>query len=272
MAAGTVEQPYLLRNHVADEPVFIVIYEGNPNEGETAVECCNPLHAGGTAPDGVATRMIPAHREAYVRVQKQTVQSGKIGDVYVGIENWIEGQGLEVAAAPRKRTGPTFSPPQQMTRYSTWRSPCGDISCGPSSIGDDDRRVLPAVQLSLKALRLYERLGLLRPIAVDERNGYRRYHESQLYTARLIVMLRLLEMPLSEVGKVVSASRTEGAEIIDTYWASVESRFAAQRQLTGILSPSVAASVIPAPELAVRERDVAEQTVLTSSGTSTSIS
>jgi DNA-binding transcriptional MerR regulator len=127
------------------------------------------------------------------------------------------------------------------------------------TIGEFSRRS----QLSLKALRLYERLGLLRPVAVDQRNGYRRYHESQLYTARLIVMLRLLDMPLPEVGKVVSASRTEAAEIIDAYWASVERRFAAQRQLMGILSPGVAASEMPAPELAVRERDVAEQTVLT---------
>ena len=59
MAAGTAEQPYLLRDHVGDEPVFIVIYEGNPNEGETAVECCTPLHADGAAPDGAATRTIP---------------------------------------------------------------------------------------------------------------------------------------------------------------------------------------------------------------------
>jgi effector-binding domain-containing protein len=102
MAAGTADQPYLLRDHVASEPVFIVIYEGNPNEGETAVECCTPLRAGGTAPDGVATRSIPAHREAYVRIEKRTVQSGKIGDVYVTIEKWIEDQGLEVAAAPRE--------------------------------------------------------------------------------------------------------------------------------------------------------------------------
>jgi effector-binding domain-containing protein len=102
MAAGTADQPYLLRDHVASEPVFIVIYEGNPNEGETAVECCTPLRAGGTAPDGVATRSIPGHREAYVRIEKRTVQSGKIGDVYVAIEKWIESQGLEVAAAPRE--------------------------------------------------------------------------------------------------------------------------------------------------------------------------
>lgn len=102
MADGTADQPYLLRDHVAAEPVFIVIYEGNPNEGETAVECCAPVRAGGMAPDGAATRSIPAHREAYVRVQKRTVLSGKIGDVYVAIEEWIAGQGLEVAAAPRE--------------------------------------------------------------------------------------------------------------------------------------------------------------------------
>jgi DNA-binding transcriptional MerR regulator len=127
------------------------------------------------------------------------------------------------------------------------------------TIGEFSRRS----QLSLKALRLYERLGLLRPVAVDQRNGYRRYHESQLYTARLIVMLRLLDMPLPEVAKVVSASRTEAAEIIDSYWASAESRFAAKRQVMDILRPGVAASEMPERELPVRERDVAAQTVLT---------
>jgi hypothetical protein len=82
--------------------VFIVIYEGNPNEGETAVECCTPLRADAATPDGAATRTIPAHREAYVRVQKRTVQSGGLGDVYGGIGKWIEDQGLQVAAAPRE--------------------------------------------------------------------------------------------------------------------------------------------------------------------------
>ena len=109
VASGTAEQPYLLRDHVGDEPVFIVIYEGNPNEGETAVECCTPLRADGAVPDGAATRTIPAHREAYVRVSKQTVQSGKIGDVYVAIEQWIGGQGLAVAAAPRETYWTDFS-------------------------------------------------------------------------------------------------------------------------------------------------------------------
>ena len=37
--------------------------------------------------------------------------------------------------------------------------------------------------LSPKALRLYERQGLLLPAAVDEHNGYRWYREEQLETA-----------------------------------------------------------------------------------------
>jgi effector-binding domain-containing protein len=101
-AAGTVDQPHLQRDHVPDEPVFIVIYDGNPNEGETAVECCTPLRAGVPAPADAAMRTIPAHREAYVRVIKSAVESGHIGDVYMAIEQWIGGNELDIAAAPRE--------------------------------------------------------------------------------------------------------------------------------------------------------------------------
>src|SRR5215472_3311293 len=101
-AAGTLDQPHLQRDHVAAEPVFIVIYEGDPNEGETAVETCTPLRAGVKAPADAASRVIPAHREAYVRVAKSTVESGHIGDVYMAIEQWMGSNGLDIAAAPRE--------------------------------------------------------------------------------------------------------------------------------------------------------------------------
>ena len=67
-------------------------------------------------------------------------------------------------------------------------------------------------RLSPKALRLYDRLGLLVPAHVDRDNGYRRYRESQLATARLIAMLRRLDMPLAKVAEVVAAPpKTAGA-------------------------------------------------------------
>lgn len=50
-------------------------------------------------------------------------------------------------------------------------------------------------RLSLKALRLYDDMGLLTPSQVDPNNGYRYYVEEQVDRARLIGHLRRLEMP-----------------------------------------------------------------------------
>jgi DNA-binding transcriptional MerR regulator len=118
-------------------------------------------------------------------------------------------------------------------------------------------------QLSIKALRLYDRLGLLRPAAVDGHNGYRGYDERQLFTARLIVLLRSLDMPLQEVARVVSAAGPAAADLIESYWAAQERRFAAQRQIAATLGPGVAVSDPPGEQLPVNQRYVPEQLVLT---------
>lgn len=118
-------------------------------------------------------------------------------------------------------------------------------------------------QLSIKALRLYDRLGLLRPAAVDGRNGYRGYDESQLFTARLIVLLRSLDMPLQEVARVLNAEGPEAADLIDSYWASQEGRFVVKRQIAAMLSSGVATSELPGEPFGVHERYVPEQLVLT---------
>jgi len=60
-------------------------------------------------------------------------------------------------------------------------------------------------QLSVKALRLYDRLGLLRPALVDLATGYRYYSPSQVATATRIRLLRSAEMPLHEIGAILRA-------------------------------------------------------------------
>jgi hypothetical protein len=90
---GAADWPFLERD--SDDPVFVVVYEGNPNEGETPVEVCATVAAGGD-------RTIPAHREAYVRVTKAQVTTGQLGGVYPAIEKWISEHGLAVARAPRE--------------------------------------------------------------------------------------------------------------------------------------------------------------------------
>jgi DNA-binding transcriptional MerR regulator len=116
--------------------------------------------------------------------------------------------------------------------------------------------------LSAKALRLYDRIGLLRPAEVESGNGYRRYHESQLYAARLIALLRRLDMPLAEIAAVVRAPGTEAAGLLDRYWTQAEQRLAAQRELAGRLAANLAGAD-PPDAWEVRCRDVAGQVVLT---------
>ena len=53
--------------------------------------------------------------------------------------------------------------------------------------------------LSVGALRHYDELDLLRPAWVDPETGYRSYRSDQLETARTIVRLRDLELPLDGI-------------------------------------------------------------------------
>ncbi|MGX1562354.1 MerR family transcriptional regulator [Streptomyces sp. NPDC055506] len=91
-------------------------------------------------------------------------------------------------------------------------------------------------RLSAKALRLYDRLGLLAPAHVDEVSGYRYYRAGQVERARLVAMLRQLDMPLARIAEVVAADDgPTAAALLGTYWADVEARVAGQRTLAEYL-------------------------------------
>jgi DNA-binding transcriptional MerR regulator len=118
-------------------------------------------------------------------------------------------------------------------------------------------------RLSQKALRLYDRLGLLTPAEVDPHSGYRWYHESQLPTARLVAMLRRLDMPLVQIGEVISAPGPEAATLISDYWDAAERRLAAQRELVAHLRLTLTGGDGLLGRFAIRQRDVPAQVVLT---------
>lgn len=90
-------------------------------------------------------------------------------------------------------------------------------------------------RLSAKALRLYDRLGLLAPAYVDESSGYRYYRAAQVERARLVALLRQLDMPLARIAEVAGAEGTAAARLLDAYWADVEARVAGQRTLAEYL-------------------------------------
>jgi DNA-binding transcriptional MerR regulator len=135
-----------------------------------------------------------------------------------------------------------------------------DAELETMSIGVFARRA----RLSMKALRLYERLGLLTPDSVDQFTGYRRYRPAQLATARLVALLRRMDMPLAVVADVVGAPGPAGAELINTYWQTVERRIASQRELAAHLRLRLAGEEASFGELfEIQQRAVPEQLVLT---------
>ncbi len=90
-------------------------------------------------------------------------------------------------------------------------------------------------RLSAKALRRYDRLGLLAPAYVDGSSGYRYYRADQVERARLVALLRQLDMPLARIAEVVGAGGEEAAGLLAAYWADVEARTAGQRTLAEYL-------------------------------------
>jgi DNA-binding transcriptional MerR regulator len=59
-------------------------------------------------------------------------------------------------------------------------------------------------RLSIKALRLYDQLGILQPRHVDPQSGYRYYEPDQLPSARMIRNMRDMDMPLATIRRVLA--------------------------------------------------------------------
>lgn len=90
-------------------------------------------------------------------------------------------------------------------------------------------------RLSPKALRLYDQLGLVVPARVDAGSAYRRYSEDQVEWARLVGLLRRLDMPLPVIASVLELDGPEAAGAIAVYWSQVEAVTADRRALVRYL-------------------------------------
>lgn len=82
-------------------------------------------------------------------------------------------------------------------------------------------------QLSRKALRLYDRRGLLVPAYVDPESGYRYYTRDQVAVGRRIRLLRTMEMSLDDIQAVLAAWDTaEARQIIHNHCQRYDRRLA----------------------------------------------
>lgn len=91
-------------------------------------------------------------------------------------------------------------------------------------------------RLSPKALRLYDTLGLLRPVQVDPGSGYRFYAATQLEQARLIGLLRRLDMPLGQIQALIQAPVTDRAAQLQRYWQGVQRELQEKESLVAYLT------------------------------------
>jgi protein phosphatase len=97
-------------------------------------------------------------------------------------------------------------------------------------------------RLSIKALRLYDEIGLLRPAWTDPESGYRYYEPGQLERARLVAWLRRVGMPLARIRHVCDLSETDRAAAaaeIRAFWLRVEADTAARGELVDFLIESL---------------------------------
>jgi DNA-binding transcriptional MerR regulator len=131
---------------------------------------------------------------------------------------------------------------------------------GLLSVGEVARRT----GLTTKALRHYDRLGLLAPRAVSE-DGYRWYGQQQLATATTIARLRSLDIPLDAVRAFLTgADEGEVRRLLTRHRAALQARDdrirRALHSLDHVLSDdrgTIMALTDPNPETITDERELA---------------
>ena len=117
------------------------------------------------------------------------------------------------------------------------------------SIGEFARRS----RLSLKALRLYDERGLLVPSRVDQASGYRYYDEAQLDQARLVVLLRQLQVPLAAIKELLACDPADAATRVAEYWRDADAAHDARRKLADYLVNRLSGKRAVMYEVATRE-------------------
>jgi DNA-binding transcriptional MerR regulator len=105
-----------------------------------------------------------------------------------------------------------------------------------------------ATGLSFKALRLYDRRGLLVPARVDRVTGYRHYAAGQIATAGRIALLRRAGIGLADIERFLAAP---AAAVIDRWLADLADETAVRRRALDALASALGFGTAPPQEPAM---------------------
>jgi len=92
-----------------------------------------------------------------------------------------------------------------------------------------------AAGLSPKALRLYDQFQILPAAYTDPDSGYRYYRAEQIPTARLIRLMRSVDMPLAQVRTVLTEGPEAAGAVVRSFRQAREQHLARVRAATGEL-------------------------------------
>ena len=87
-----------------------------------------------------------------------------------------------------------------------------------------------ASRLSTKALRIYDERGILPPAYIDPDSGYRYYSTAQFAQARLVRLLRQMEMPLAKIKAILESDPEEVDQHIRKYAVDYSARISRVQQ------------------------------------------
>jgi DNA-binding transcriptional MerR regulator len=87
--------------------------------------------------------------------------------------------------------------------------------------------------LTIKTLRFYHEQGLLHPSCVDEQTGYRYYDRSKIETARVIILLRDLDLSLDEIREILSGTGDDSdlRGVMERQMAALEGKVRRYREI-----------------------------------------
>lgn len=86
-------------------------------------------------------------------------------------------------------------------------------------------------RLSVKALRLYDEIGLLAPAWVDPDSGYRYYGLGQAVPAEAIRTLRALDMPLDEIRLALAGNPATVHDVLEDHRARLTAELERHRRM-----------------------------------------
>jgi DNA-binding transcriptional MerR regulator len=122
--------------------------------------------------------------------------------------------------------------------------------------------------LTVKTLRFYHEQGLLHPSCVDEQSGYRYYDRSKTETARVIVLLRDLDLSLDEIREILRGTGDDSdlRGVMERQKAALEGKVRRYREIMRSLDRFLAEDdearrIMAQPSFQIEEKTIAPMLV-----------